>query len=82
MHRYTSRHAAASPHTSAGTNMRSATISDLLVPRTRLRLGVRASSSAAPRLWNALSTNNSLYWNQVDNRNLLQWHIKQAAIAG
>jgi len=24
--------------------------------------------------------NNSLYWNQVDNRNLLQWHIKQAAM--
>ena len=26
-----------------------------------------------------VNNNNSLYWNQVDNRNLLQWHIKQAA---
>jgi len=25
------------------------------------------------------NNNSSLYWNQVDNRNLLQWHTKQAA---
>ena len=39
------------------TNLRSATNSELCVPRTRLRVGERAFSSAAPpRLWNALPT--------------------------
>ena len=36
------------------TNLRSATNSELFVPRTRLRVGERAFSSAAPRLWNTL----------------------------
>jgi len=36
------------------TNLRSATHSELFVPRTRLRVGERAFSSAALRLWNAL----------------------------
>jgi len=39
------------------TNLHSATNIDLFVPRTRLRLGERAFSSAAHRLWNALPTN-------------------------
>ena len=38
------------------TNLRSATNSELFVPRTRLRVGERAFSSAAPRLRNALPT--------------------------
>jgi len=38
------------------TNLRSATNSELFVPRTRLRVGERAFSSAVPRLWNALLT--------------------------
>jgi len=38
------------------TNLRCATNSELTVPRTRLRVGERAFSSAAPRLWNALPT--------------------------
>jgi len=38
------------------TVLRSATNSELFVPRTRLRVGERAFSSAAPRLWNALPT--------------------------
>jgi len=38
------------------TNLRPATNSELFVPRTRLRLGERAFSSAAPRLWNTLPT--------------------------
>ena len=38
------------------TNLRSATNSELFVPRTRLRVGERAFSSAAPRLWNTLPT--------------------------
>jgi len=37
-------------------NLRSATNSELYVPRTRLRVGERAFSSAAPRLWNTLPT--------------------------
>ena len=37
-------------------NLRSATNSELFVPRTRLRVGERAFSSAALRLWNALPT--------------------------
>jgi len=37
-------------------NLRSATSSELSVPRTRLRVGERAFSSAAPRPWNALPT--------------------------
>ena len=36
------------------TNLHSATNSELFVPRTRLRIGERAFSSASPRLWNAL----------------------------
>jgi len=46
-------HAAASQRQ---TNLHSATNSELCVPRTRLRVGERAFSSAAPRLWNALPT--------------------------
>ena len=38
------------------TNLRSATNSELFVPRTRLRVGERAFSSSAPRLWNTLPT--------------------------
>ena len=40
------------------TNLRSATNSELFVPRrpTRLRVGERAFSSAALRLWNGLPT--------------------------
>jgi len=38
------------------TNLHSVTNSELFVPRTRLRVGERAFSSAAPRLWNALPT--------------------------
>jgi len=38
------------------TNLCSATNSELFVPRTHVRLGERAFSSAAPRLWNALLT--------------------------
>ena len=37
-------------------NLRSATNSELFVPRTRLRVGERAFSSTAPRLWNDLPT--------------------------
>ena len=36
--------------------LRSATNSELFVPRTRLRVGERAFSSSAPRLWNTLPT--------------------------
>jgi len=36
------------------TNLRSATNSELFVPRTCLQVGEQAFSSAAPRLWNAL----------------------------
>ena len=38
------------------TNLRSATNSELFIPRTRLRVGERAFSSAAPRLWNTSPT--------------------------
>ena len=38
------------------TNLRSATNSELFVSCTRLRVGERAFSSAAARLWNALPT--------------------------
>ena len=38
------------------TNLRSATNSEVFVPRTRLRVGERAFSSAIPRLWNVLPT--------------------------
>jgi len=38
------------------TNLRSATNSELFVPRTRLRVGERAFSSAAIRPWHALPT--------------------------
>ena len=35
--------------------------------------------NVAHKLYIRINNNNSLYWNQVDNRNLLQWHTKQAA---
>jgi len=63
----------------ARASLRSASVGDLVVPSTRLRMSERAFSVAGPKLWNSLPSNLKLITDRSRFRQCLKTHLYRLA---
>ena len=61
--------------------LRASSSDDLVVPRTRRRIGDKTFSVAAPRAWNGLSTELKLLWSTTAFRHQLKTFLFQSAFS-